>query len=155
MGVHILTAPHTSTDHRNGIFLAGGITDCPDWQADIIARLNTRLDGWTLYNPRRPLFPIHDPAAARAQIEWEFTWLRRAEMILFWFPCETLCPIVLYELGAWSMTAKPIFVGCHSEYRRAQDVVIQTKLQRPDVEVVDNLFDLVEQVVGAAKKKSL
>ena len=35
--------------------------------------------------------------------------LRDVHAISFWFPKETICPIVLYELGAWSMTNKTYF----------------------------------------------
>jgi len=41
---------------------------------------------------------------------------------LIGFPCETLCPITLYELGTWSIlsqqTGAKLFVGCHPEYKR-------------------------------------
>jgi len=67
-------------------------------------------------------------------------------MIQFWFPQETLCPIVLYELGAWSKTNKPIFVGVHPEYKRRQDVEIQTKLARPEVKIVFSLENLAKQI---------
>jgi len=101
-----------------------------------------------LFNPRRADFPIHDPTAAQKQITWEYEHLRIASTILFWFPKETLCPIVLYELGAWSMADKSIFVGVHPEYQRHQDVEIQTGLIRPDVEIVYSLMDLAEQVAN-------
>jgi len=99
-----------------------------------------------LFNPRRKRFPIDDPAAGPEQIKWEYDYLRMADAILFWFPHETLCPIVLYELGAWSMTDKPIFVGVHPDYTRRQDVEIQTKLARPDVRAVYALEDLAAQI---------
>lgn len=128
------------------IFLAGGITNCPDWQQEMRKLLeNTDL---ALLNPRRANFPIDDPSAANKQIEWEHDHLRIADAILFWFPHETLCPIVLYELGAWSMTDKLIFVGVHPEYKRRRDVEIQTRLVRPDVEVVYSLEDLSRLVIG-------
>lgn len=73
--------------------------------------------------------------------------LRDADAILFWFPCETLCPITLYELGAWSMSDKPLFVGVHPAYQRRQDVEIQTRLARPDVAVTDLLAALVASIV--------
>jgi hypothetical protein len=82
------------------------------------------------------------------QITWEHDYLRMADAILFWFPCETICPIVLYELAAWSMTDKPIFVGVHPDYQRRQDVEIQTGLARPEVEIVYSLEDLVGQVAS-------
>ncbi len=124
------------------LFLAGGITGCPDWQSVALQEL-TNSGELILVNPRRLDFPIHDPSAAEAQILWEHRMLRKADAILFWFPCETLCPIVLYELGAWSMTQKPLFVGCHPEYKRRQDVEIQTRLVRPEVKVHDRLEDVV------------
>ena len=126
------------------IFLAGGITNCPDWQQEMVQLLkDTDL---ILLNPRRADFPIHDPNAAREQITWEHDHLRKADAILFWFPCETLCPIVLYELGAWSKTMKPIFVGVHPDYARRQDVEIQTGLVRPRLEIVYSVEDLSRQV---------
>ena len=126
------------------IFMAGGITNCPDWQKQMKGVLtDTQL---TLLNPRRADFPIGDPDAALEQITWEHDMLREAHLIMFWFPKETICPIVLYELGAWSMKVKPIVVGMHPDYQRRQDVEIQTGLARPDVEVVYSLPALAEQI---------
>jgi len=130
-------------DKCHKVFLAGGITDCPDWQQEMRELLSN--ENLTLFNPRRANFPIHDHSAARAQIAWEHHMLREADAILFWFPEETLCPIALYELGAWSMTAKPISVGVHPNYQRGQDVKIQTFLSRPDVKVVFSLPDLANE----------
>jgi hypothetical protein len=125
------------------LFLAGGITGCPHWQQEVAGLLpDTDL---TLLNPRRRAFPA-DADGATAQIIWEFRHLRKASAILFWFPREALCPIALYELGAWSMTDKPLFVGTHPEYERRHDVVIQTSLARPDVSVSDSLDALARAV---------
>jgi len=126
------------------VFLAGGITGCPDWQQEVVKLLDdTDL---VLLNPRRANFPIHDPNAAQVQIQWEHTYLNCADAILFWFPKEILCPIVLYELGTWSEAGKPIFVGVHPDYQRRQDVEIQTKLARPEVIIVYSLEELAMQV---------
>ena len=131
-------------DDTQMVFLAGGITGCPDWQQEIVELLkDTNL---TLLNPRRTHFPIGNPNAAQEQIEWEHDHLKMGDAILFWFPCETICPIVLYELGAWSMTDKPIFVGVHPDYSRRQDVEIQTGLVRPEITVVYSLETLAKQV---------
>lgn len=126
------------------VFLAGGITGCPDWQRAMVELLHDT--NVTLLNPRRADFPIGDPDAAYEQIAWEYRHLRKADGVLFWFPCETICPIVLYELGAWSTTNKPIFVGVHPRYQRRQDVEIQTKLVRPNVKLVYSLEGLAQQV---------
>jgi len=109
---------------ERSVFLAGGIVGCPDWQQDLVLLLhNTDL---VLLNPRRRHFPIDDPAAAPAQIAWEHRHLRTAAAISFWFPCESLCPIVLYE--------------------RRQDVIEQTRLARPDVHVVSSLAALADRI---------
>lgn len=131
-------------DGGPSLFLGGGITGCPDWQASVVAMLSD-VDV-TLVNPKRRDFTVQDPAESEAQIRWEHRHLRSATAILFWFPCETLCPITLYELGAWSMSSKPLFVGVHPEYKRRVDVQIQTRLVRPDVSVVGSLDELTEQV---------
>jgi hypothetical protein len=120
-----------------------------DWQAEMVAMLGAT--DLVLFNPRRQNFPIHDPEASEFQIKWEHEHLRKASAILFWFPCESLCPIVLYELGAWSMTSKTILVGVHPEYKRRQDVEIRTRLVRPDVQIVYSLSELSQLVKGATQ----
>lgn len=143
--MQVIEAPIQYAGNSTTLFLAGGISDCPDWQTDMCHLL--RDTSLVLFNPRRTNFPIDDPAAAEEQIRWEFEHLRKATMISFWFPCETLNPIVLYELGAWSMTSKPIFIGVHPDYPRRQDVEIQTRLVRPEVQVVYTLELLAAKVI--------
>ncbi len=126
------------------IFLAGGISNCPDWQTQLSSMLNdTDL---VLVNPRRDNFPINDPKAAEGQIKWEHSHLRRVKHISFWFPKDTLCPITLYECGYWLGQDKSIVIGVHPEYKRKIDVEIQTKLVRPSIEIVYSLKDLSEQL---------
>ena len=46
--------------------------------------------------------------------------LRRCDGILFWFPCESICPIVLFELGTHLMVpGKPLFIGMHPDINAA------------------------------------
>ena len=127
------------------IFCAGGISNCPDRQSQMVELLKPSL--WIILNPRRANFPIDNPDASQQQIAWEYRHLRIASAILFWFPQETLCPITLYELGAWSMTDKPLFIGVHPNYPRRQDVEIQTSLVRPEIEIVYSLEELAEQIL--------
>ena len=144
---------HTPTPKgESSIFLAGGITNCPDWQQEMRGLLADT--DFVLFNPRRENFPIHDPNAAKKQISWEYRHLGMADKVLFWFPCETLCPIVLFELGRWSFRSgreeKPIFIGVHPDYPRRQDVEIQMSLIRPEVEVVYSLLALAKNVKNMA-----
>jgi hypothetical protein len=147
--MHYVEAPTIpdwgNVDELKSLFLAGSITGCPDWQKDAADLLQgTDL---VVYNPRRENFPIHDPSAAQQQIEWEHNMLREADAVSFWFSKDSLGPIVLYELGAWSMTDKPVFVGVEPGYKREQDVRIQTSLVRPEVEVFDSLEALMARVI--------
>ena len=122
---------------RRGIFLAGGISAVGDWQRDAIGRLHS---AWpVIYNPRRPDFPMGDPDAGARQIRWEHDHLRLADAILFWFSFETVQPIVLYELGRWAGSAKPLAVGAHPGYSRRFDVVQQLGLERPGLTVHSDL----------------
>lgn len=126
------------------IFLAGGITGVSDWQSQIVEKIK-HLD-ITVLNPRRKNFPIDDPKQASKQIVWEFEYIRMANFISFWFPKETVCPITLYELGAHSMSNKPLIIGVDPEYKRRKDIEIQTKLVRPEIEIVYSLEDLAKQI---------
>jgi len=124
-----LEAPNRELyDSSYKIFLAGGITGCPDWQAVLVKRLQDLPDNITILNPRRASWPIDDPTASEAQITWEFDMLQLADLIVFWFPPQTLCPIVLYELGRWNAKSTPKIVGIHPKYARKLDVEIQTRL---------------------------
>lgn len=131
-------------DSKKSIFLAGGITNCPDWQLEMVERLKNH--DIILLNPRRKKFPINVPTASKEQIQWEFEHMRRADTILFWFPKESICPIALYELGAWCMTDKLLWIGVHPNYERKVDIEEQTKLARPEIIIAYDLKDLADQV---------
>jgi len=129
------------------VYLAGGISDSHNWQAEVVELLRDKRR-LVLINPRRANFPIGDPNAALAQITWEYEHLRKVAGILFWFPCETLCPITLYELGAWSMTQIALFIGVHPDYLKRRDVEIQTRLARPELKISYSLPDVVDSLRG-------
>lgn len=117
------------------VFLAGGISNCPDWQNDLISHIRVHFgshEDLIIYNPRRPTYEDSVEIATQ-QITWERIHLHKSQIILFWFPCETLCPITLFEYGYWlatlERTTKPrLVVGCHPDYKRKLDLEVQTKL---------------------------
>jgi hypothetical protein len=127
------------------VFLAGGISGCPPWQAHAVEMLaDTPL---AVFNPRRAEFPMDDPSAAAGQIEWEFRHLRVASMVLFWFPGGgAVQPIALYELGFHAGRQKPIAVGCSLDYPRRADVYHQLRLARPGLPVLSSLGEVVAAV---------
>lgn len=134
-----------SNPHEITVFLGGGISNCGNWQKEMIARFND-VDELVLLNPRREDFDIANPNMSIDQIKWEYDHLKKASAILFWFPYETMCPITLYELGVWAAKGAKIFVGCHPAYQRKLDVEVQLQLLRPDVKVHDNFGTMVEEI---------
>ena len=141
-------APDKYTGDLPTVFLAGGITDCPDWQQEAVGILaHTDL---ALLNPRRRNFPIHDPLAAFEQIEWEFEALNDADVILFWFAASrSVQPIALYELGRHAVRNTRLIVGADPGYPRRQDVEIQLRLARgPSFHVWNSLASVCGEVEG-------
>lgn len=128
------------------LFLAGGITGCPDWQSEMRDLLSST--DLILINPRRQSWDMAKDKA-EDQIAWEFKYLSSANLILFWFPKETLCPIVLFELGKYAAaTNREVFVGVEPGYKREFDVRFQMHLARPEVLIVDSLYELPKQIGG-------
>lgn len=141
-----LEAPnHADIIDYTSIFLGGGITSCADWQKIATERLLKVKKPFYLVNPRRAVWDMEKNDAA-AQIEWEHFYLGLVTGHLFWFSDETLCPIVLFELGKHLRDNKPLFVGIHPNYARKFDVKYQLQLARPDVEVVEDLELLLDKV---------
>src|SRR5574343_241363 len=95
------------------------------------------LASFSCFNPRREAFDVTDASQDRVQIPWEFRMLRLAHLNLFYFSHETFAPITLWELGAAlerSVTSgeRNIYVALHPEYKRRNDVIIQTEQIRAD-----------------------
>ncbi|MDQ0771560.1 hypothetical protein QF026_000026 [Streptomyces aurantiacus] len=133
-------APGEFDKPGTALFLAGGITGCPDWQRDAVRQLEELGCEATVLNPRRTSFPQDDPRAHDAQVSWEYAALLRTDVILFWFCAETVQPVVLYELGFHAARSDTVLVvGSHPQYERRRDVVAQLARARPDITVLDSL----------------
>ena len=130
--MQLITAPSPDKGmYPLSLFLAGGITKCTDWQAEIALRLS-RFD-ITVFNPRRKITPKGYLDIVK-QIEWEYYRLRRVTIVAFWFAPETLNPITLFELGATLARGhSEIIVGVSPKYKRRLDVIEQCKLQHQQV----------------------
>ena len=131
-----IEAPFMDLEAINGpkeknLFLAGSISGAVDWQAEIAPDLCKHCN---VFNPRRANYTEYtelDPLMEREQITWEYFHINKVcGKILFWFSNETLAPITLFEYGKALATfdRKNIFVGVHPEYKRKNDVYIQTEL---------------------------
>ena len=145
----ILTAPNdyeyldNKSDKDIFCFLAGGITDCYNWQDRVIKKLKIFDDCWGLdnlvvCNPRRKNFPIDKQGEATKQIKWEYFYLTTCDIFSMYF-CggRSVQPICLYELGSYTRhfmnrygedVLNHIIVSCENEYSRKNDVIIQSEL---------------------------
>ena len=145
----IITAPEPLEYSESSIFLAGGISNCPDWQGEVARQISQTTES-IIYNPRRYDFDMDSyEEVSREQIRWEFHALRMAKVNLFWFPCETLCPITLFELGSAIQRLHPgaLMVGTHPNYQRRFDIIEQGKLAGAPIHVFDNLEELVSETI--------
>lgn len=133
------------------VFMAGGITNCADWQSVMIPMYKD-VDV-VLINPRRPNFDVRDPSLSEQQIAWEHEHLEMADAVSFWFTSETLCPISLFELGKCLGLGRKVFVATHPQYARREDVVHQTRLMVQGQVVHDNMNDLVKEVSDWVDRK--
>ncbi|MDT8916250.1 nucleoside 2-deoxyribosyltransferase domain-containing protein [Amycolatopsis sp. PS_44_ISF1] len=125
---------------RPAVFLAGGITGCPDWQSDAAEQLHDADPRLVVLNPRRADFPIDDPAQGPVQVAWEQHHLHLPGTVtLFWFPaCDpavTTAPIALFELGQALGERRPVVIGADPGYPRHTDVQLLTALCRSGTEV--------------------
>ena len=129
------------------VFLGGGISNCPPWHDYFLRRIQGFNCDYTIYNPRRADFDVSDPNQSVIQIKWEHDHLHMSDIIVFWFPCETLCPITLFELGKYCQpNGRSLIVGCHPDYKRKTDVIEQMKLARPGFKVHEDLNDVINEL---------
>ena len=145
--VNVITAPEEFVNID--IFLAGGITDCPDWQQRAIGLLS--LTGLTVANPRRPEGLAKTGGAARRQIAWEHAALSNANVVLFHFPkTSSMCPITLFELGKMLGNGKPVAVSVDPGYPRQFDVIEQCRLE--EIPVYADLNTCVAEATRLARR---
>lgn len=150
MGLH-LKSPHDIHPAvlKSGIFLAGGISNCPDWQQGVGDRIAAETNAVAV-NPRRTDFDMSAyEEISKQQIKWEYLALRMCSFNMFWFPCETLCPITLFELGSALERCQDgaLFVGAHPEYQRRFDLVEQINLKGKSCLLYDNLDEMTNEMV--------
>lgn len=159
--VKVITAPDVYTPDPEKqelkIFLAGGITNCPNWQQKVIENIKFNHDyedkdyNVILFNPRRELFDINNKEAVSEQIAWEFMYLELCDLFTMYFadgPSDQ--PICMYELGrniariqakfpcGWK---NMIIVSSETEYKRYNDVYWQLYYATVDEVSLHNCLD--------------
>jgi hypothetical protein len=154
--MRLVTAPEELPGEGEiAVFLAGGISFCPDWQQEVTELLaeDPLLAPYAVLNPRRRIWDIDAPEEiARGQIVWEYAALHRAEAIAFWFPAESICPIALFELGSWLVSDKPLVLGAAPTYPRRFDLQVQSGLARPGLGIRRTLVEVADAIEDAVRK---
>lgn len=160
--MRVITAPEKYIRQPNDItvFLAGGITNCWEWQDKVIELLEKEnLEHLVVFNPRRKDFPINDPNASYEQIKWEFDMLEQCNIFSMYFCAgESDQPICMYELGRnicrmqmrfptdWNMR---LIITSEYNYKRAKDVSIQTMLATDYITINSNIAQHIDNIIEA------
>mgnify|MGYP000952698472 CR=1 FL=1 len=86
MATHVVRCPAQLNTLEDGktIFLAGGITGCPEWQTQFINHFNsTATRNTILIDPRRKDFDVKNDEMESEQIEWEHRHILLADLKIF------------------------------------------------------------------------
>ena len=160
--MYTFVAPQRVRFDGHKVFLAGGITDCDNWQKVVINNLSDRLPKtFAVCNPRRDNFPIHIRGEADRQIAWEFDQLETCDIFsMFFANSDSVQPICFYELGRnicrmqerfpndwWNR----IVISCESGFKRVTDVLIQVRLATKGNISVNTEFSATEHANEIAR----
>jgi len=158
--IEIVQAPNYSKLKGIELFLAGGISNCPNWQLELSEKIRNdqtliklfKRSNLIVYNPRCKELPNENP-----QIIWEFDKLKKSKIISFWFSNGSVNPITLFEYGShFKDKKKKIIIGCDNLYERKNNVILQTELAMPNLEVMsnfDDFFDAIKNEILKTKKR--
>ena len=161
----ILIAPNPTLPSLPSVFLAGGISNCKDWQKEVIDELKN--DNISIFSPRQENFDITDKLASNHQIEWEFERLEQMDIFSMYFCNDnSVQPICMYELGRNIVRMQNRFpfnwqdrivVSIEKGYAREKDVIMQLKLCAPELFIDAHATPLVHsaRIRQAFKKLEL
>lgn len=126
----VFKAPEKSVVPENNfsIFLGGSIENgkAEFWQEELTELLLEKFNNIVILNPRRDdwdakLTNSIDNEMFKAQVEWEYHNLEKADYILLYFQPGTLSPISLLELGLFASKSK-VIVCCPEGFWRKGNV---------------------------------
>lgn len=134
------------------IFMAGGITGCPNWQDQVAKNPRYQKARAVLINPRRDSFDCSKAESSEEQIRWEYHHLQLSDKVFVWFPKEGACAITLFELGWLIGTNKDISVGVEPGYLRELDVYEQLRLRKPRLQIAKTLDELYSPLLSPSNR---
>jgi len=145
----VITAPEYYAPKKTDItvFLAGGITNCDDWQDIVIGYLlglpADQTENLVVYNPRRNEWPSNsDDEEIRRQIHWEADYIRCADIFSMYFTNTKKSdqPICFYELGKYAGYRD--IISYQEGFTRALDVKYQLEVRGIDDRINENFTPL-------------
>lgn len=108
-----------------------------------------------MFNPRRDNWEDLSIEALKEQVKWEHEALRQADLVFFWFPKETLCPITLFELGGQMeiRNTSNLMIGSSINYPRVKDLLAQLTAHNKcfSFSVVDDPKELTGNILSKLK----
>lgn len=126
----VIEAPHAwqAEEGQRSVFLAGGIVNCPNWQANAIAAIGDYYPDALILNPRRSYFDVSDPRQTDIQMEWEVTNLRKVDVALFWYAdADEAQAGVAHELGFIGESDQDFVIGVDPRFSRRHLVHAQLR----------------------------
>jgi len=117
---------------RPSVFLSGSIEQgkAENWQSKLIKELSSKGVSAVIFNPRRDDWDASweqdiNFFKFREQVEWELTFIERADIVCVYFAPDTKSPITLLELGLLSqLKPRQTIVYCPKGYWRKGNVDI-------------------------------
>ena len=165
------------------IFLAGGITNCSNWQKTLIDIFSSTLKekeyllNILFINPRRKnSISFKNEEEIIKQIKWEFKYLNKCDLFTMFFDDTKLSdqPICFYELGKYLNQFQNIYKNNYEEhiiisykkgFKRSLDLKIQidlatnSKIKPIEIEDIDEyskiIMNKIENIFNKTKMRRL
>ena len=164
------------------IFLAGGITNCSNWQKTLIENFSLTLkekeyiSNILFINPRRESsISFKNEEEIIKQIKWEFKYLNQCDLFTMFFDDTKLSdqPICFYELGKYLNQFQNIYknydehiiISYKKGFKRTLDLKIQvdlatkSKIKPIEIEEIDQyskiLMNKIENIFNKTKKERI
>ena len=165
------------------IFLAGGITNCSNWQKTLLENFSLTLkekeyiSNILFINPRRESsISFKNEEEIIKQIKWEFKYLNQCDLFTMFFDDTKLSdqPICFYELGKYLNQFQNIYKNNYEEhiiisykkgFRRTLDLKIQvdlatnSKIKPIEIQEIDEysliLNKKIENLFNETKKQRI
>lgn len=146
----IIITPQSSIQNikENSVkcFLGGGITNCRNWQNEVIDCLNDLskvydLSDLVILNPRRQNFDINK-IKAEDQIKWQFINIQKSNLFSMFFcgGTDSPQPICFFEYGKQLVERAnrlgTLICTVEKDFVRFEDVCVQTHLMYPTSQIV-------------------